>query len=388
MGNMQQQQPRPANLEQEEANCDATAGGSSTLDKEMLFRFLGLRMANEGDGYELPATEHLQAKETTTAMLHDDETKQMATWRNMGVAALSALGHHGLQNPGTVADLHYRCHDMLPQTFDGFRLNICRSLSSQVSVAHALQLGGKSGETDCQFSASYTIERGSDLLQKGATQQPLIVAELDTKGNLNATLTHFMTQRLRGKLSASFVDSQLQNTRIFLDYFGSDYTCSCVLSNFKLDDRTGVVFASYLQQMTPSLALGMDLIYQREDIVPGGQAAMVSAVARYHQDSRIWSAVLSMHTLEICFTQLYGQNLGASVQLQANVLERHAISRLCYHCHLPKIGFNFRGGIDTHGVISAVCERQLEPFPVLLQFSAKLNHLKNRFRFGLGVVID
>lgn len=371
MGNMQQRQPRPA-ANQEEAICTA---GSSTLEKELLFRFLGLRMANEGDGYELPVALS-QEKET-----NNDVAKR--TWSNMGASALSAVGHqHGqLQNPGTVADLHARCHDMMPQTFDGFRLNISRRPTPQVNVAHGLQLTNKSGNLDCRLSTSYTLEAGR--------RDPLIVAEMDAKGNLNGSVMHFLTQRLRGKLMASFVASQLNTTRLLLDYFGRDYTCSCcLLGNFKLADQMGLIVASYLQQVTPHLALGMQLIYQREDIVPGRQASMLSAVARYQQDNRIWSAIVNMHSLEICFTQLYGQSLGASVQLQANVLKRLAISRLCYHCHLPQIGFNFRGGVDTRGVISAVCERRMEPWPILLQLSAKLNHLNNRFRFGIGLVID
>lgn len=377
MGNMQQRQPK-----QEESTCTA---GSSTLDKELLFRFLGLRMANEGDGYELPVA---SAAAAAAALSQEKETNSdgaKRTWRNMGASALSAVGqHHGqLHNPGTVADLHDRCHDMMPQTFDGFRLNISRCLTPHVNVAHGLQLTNKSGNMDCRFSTSYTLE--------AASRDPLIVAEMDAKGNLNGSMMHFLTQRLRGKVMASFVASQLHTTRLLLDYFGRDYTCSCcVLGNFKLADQMGLIVASYLQQVTPHLALGMQLIYQREDIIPGrgGQASMLSAVARYQRDNRIWSAIVNMHSLEICFTQLYGPSLGASVQLQANVLKRLAISRLCYHCHLPQIGFNFRGGVDTRGVISAVCERQLEPWPVLLQLSAKLNHLNNRFRFGIGMVID
>lgn len=372
MGNLQRQQPRPAKMAQQAEYGGGGGGGAgSTLDKELLFRFLGVRMVNEGDGYELPAWRDIKAASVPAAIDTADDYGRR------------------LHNPGTVADVHGRCHEMLPHTFDGFRLNICRALSPQISVGHSLHLDSKSSLTAGQFSVSYSPERGSDLaIWCHKPQHPLIIAEMDATGNLNVSLMHLMTPRLRGKLTASFGESQLQSTRVFVDYFGADFTCTCVLSKLA-DQKTDGFVASYLQQVTPYLALGMDLIYQRENTVPAGQAATVaSAVARYYKDNRIWSAMLSLHALELCYTQIYGRNLGASVQLHADIVEHQAKTRLCYHCHIPTMGFNFRGGIDTCGVISALCEQRLDPLPILLQLSGKLNHLSNQFHFGLGMVID
>ncbi|KAH8395986.1 hypothetical protein KR222_000850, partial [Zaprionus bogoriensis] len=275
-----------------------------------------------------------------------------------------------LGNPGTLVDLHRRCHDMFPQTFEGLRLSICRPVSPSVVIGHSLQLGSKSSMGDCQFSASYA-----------SNCDPLLTGEIDARGNVTASVMHFLGPRLRGKLTATLGAAKLQSTRVALDYYGDDYSCTCMLSDLSM------LVASYLQQVTPHLALGVDLVYQREDMAPAGQIAMVSAVARYGRDNRMWSIALSPHTLELCYSQIYGQNLGASVQLQANMLKRQAVSRLCYQCSIPRMGFAFRGGIDTHGVISAVCERRLDPLPLLLLLSGKLNHFTSRFRFGLGVII-
>ncbi|XP_034489460.1 mitochondrial import receptor subunit TOM40 homolog 1-like [Drosophila innubila] len=356
------------------------------LDKNRIYRFLGISMANEGDGYEMKGERFkIQRNPERELQMESSATNSAMKTRSVAVAlpALS-LRPESLGNPGTVAELHRRCHDMLPQTFDGFRLNVSRHLSHNVAVGHALQLGQKSQLANCQFNVSYM---GETLHELSGEAYPMIIAEVDAKGNLSGTLMHFITPRLRAKLTATVLDSQLQSSRLFLDYFGNSCTCTCVLSNMNVQQEMGVLVASYLQQVTPQLALGVDFIYQREDIVPGGQAALLTAVARYHQDNRLWSAMLSLQALELCYTQIYGKCLGASVQLRANILKRQAISRLCYHCYIPKMEFSFRGGIDTRGVISAVCERRLEPLPVLLQLSGKLNHLTNRFRFGLGLVI-
>lgn len=356
-------------------------------EKEKLYRFFGIRMANEGDGYSITGQRRAEIQlkqEENLEAAGPGGARSAAAVAVGGLAApATALPEH-LGNPGTVAELHRRCHDMLPQTFDGFRLNVSRALGSNVTVGHSLQVGNRPQTADCQFNASYMGQRQHELTGEA---YPMIIGEVDAHGNVTGTLMHFITPRCRGKLTTTILDSEVQSSRLFLDYFGNNYSCTCVLSNIDLAQRMGVFVASYLQQVTPELALGVDYIYQREDIVPGGQAALVSAVARYQQENRQWSAMLSLHALELCYTQFYGQSLGASVQLQANILKRQAISRLCYHCHMPRVGFSFRGGIDTRGVISAVCEKRLEPLPILLQLSGKLNHLTSRFRFGLGLIL-
>ncbi|XP_060664364.1 mitochondrial import receptor subunit TOM40 homolog 2-like [Drosophila nasuta] len=346
------------------------------MSKESFYRIFGLRMVNEGDGYAIDG-ERLK--------IQREQQLQMPQQQQQQPEDKQQQSEFELGNPGAIADLHHQCHEMWPQTFEGFRLNISRTLSQSLAVGHALQVGQKSQLADCQFNASFVGERMHPMT--GETY-PAIMGEVDAKGNVRATLMHFMAARWRCKWMANVLDGELQNTRLFVDYFGKSCTCSWVLSNLDVRHQMGVCVASYLQQVTPQLALGVDLIYQREQIVPGGQAALVSAVARYHHDdNRLWSAVFSLHSLELCYSQLYGQCLGASVQLRANILKRQAISRLCYHCFIPKMGFNFRGGIDTRGVISALCERRLEPLPIVLQLSGKLNHRTNRFRFGLGLLI-
>lgn len=48
----------------------------------------------------------------------------------------------------------------------------------------------------------------------------------------------------------------------------------------------GVLVLHYLQNLTPSLALGGELAYQRGPGLPGGQIALLSAAGRYtHGDS-------------------------------------------------------------------------------------------------------
>jgi mitochondrial import receptor subunit TOM40 len=44
---------------------------------------------------------------------------------------------------------------------------------------------------------------------------------------------------------------------------------------------TGLLVTHYLQSVTPSIALGAELVYQYGPTVPGGEIALLSAAARY-----------------------------------------------------------------------------------------------------------
>lgn len=63
---------------------------------------------------------------------------------------------------------------------------------------------------------------------------------------------------------------------------GKDEACK-ILGGIIINEQylSGVFVMHYLQSLTPSLALGGELAYQRGPGVPGGQVAVVSAAGRY-----------------------------------------------------------------------------------------------------------
>jgi len=224
-------------------NIQAEMQPKKKLDKQRIYRLFGINMVNEGDGYEIDSG-HFKLQMDT-----ENETQMESTSSSsrfvVNLPPLS-LNSGRLGNPGTVADLHQRCHDMLPQTFEGFRLNISRNLTNNVAIGHALQMGKKSQLTSCQFNASYMGERLHELSHEA---YPMLIGEMDAKGNLTATFMHFITPSLRTKFTATILDSVLNNSRLHLDYFGNNFTCSCVLSNIDVQQEMGVFVASYLQQV-------------------------------------------------------------------------------------------------------------------------------------------
>lgn len=49
--------------------------------------------------------------------------------------------------------------------------------------------------------------------------------------------------------------------------------------------------------------------------------------------------------------------------------------------------FYIPGHIDSNWSVGAVLEKKLNPLPFTLAFSGLMNHQKNQFRLGVGVII-
>jgi len=50
-------------------------------------------------------------------------------------------------------------------------------------------------------------------------------------------------------------------------------------------------------------------------------------------------------------------------------------------------GLSMKGKIDSHGIVSAVLEKRLDPLPATLMISGQMNHWTDDSRFGVGIMI-
>lgn len=65
-------------------------------------------------------------------------------------------------------------------------------------------------------------------------------------------------------------------SQLTMNYKGSDYTASCTIAQPDVIRGSGVLVFHYLQSITPHLALGSELAYQKGAAVPGGEAAVLN----------------------------------------------------------------------------------------------------------------
>lgn len=68
--------------------------------------------------------------------------------------------------------------------------------------------------------------------------------------------------------------------QLTMNYKGSDYTASVTVANPDIIAGSGVMVLHYLQAVTPRLALGSELAYQKGPGIPGGEIALLSAAAK------------------------------------------------------------------------------------------------------------
>ncbi|KAH8420232.1 hypothetical protein KR009_007697 [Drosophila setifemur] len=284
------------------------------------------------------------------------------------------------ENPGRVADIHDLARNTQPMCFDGLKFVSKNLLTDKWSLGHVLQLG-KREHNIYRLNATYCISK--KLHPFTGENMSLLMTEIDSRGGFTAGLHHFVSDRLRCKFTCTLGCGRLEEHQLFADYLGKDYTLSCVLGNLNPWLGSGMVVTSYLKRISQPLELGWELIWQGED-----GPSLLSGVARYARGDGVFSGTINRNATELCYTHNFGPCLRACAQIQANFWKQSAVARLSYHLVMPHTQFTFRGGVDSRGVISAVCEKRLEPLPLLLVISGKMNHVSNHFRLGVGAVLD
>ena len=65
------------------------------------------------------------------------------------------------------------------------------------------------------------------------------------------------------------------------DYKARDFTASMTLGQLDIVRNSGIFVGQYLQSVTNSIALGAELMYQKESKIPGGQISVLSLGGKY-----------------------------------------------------------------------------------------------------------
>lgn len=115
------------------------------------------------------------------------------------------------------------------------------------------------------------------------------------------------------------------------------------VGNPNIFNNSGVFVGHYLQSITNKLALGGELAYQYGPNVPGGQIAVVSAVARYAAGSSTWSGTLGPGGIHICYYQKASEQLQIGVEVETSLRMQESVATVGYQVDLPKADLLFRG---------------------------------------------
>lgn len=172
------------------------------------------------------------------------------------------------------------------------------------------------------------------------------------------------------------------------EYTGRDFTASLKTLNPSIIDGglTGIFIGSYLQSVTPNLALGLEAIWQRAALNQGPETA-VSYCAKYRGNDWIASAQLAAQgAIQTSYWRKLTDKVEAGVDLNlqfaglsgAGGLMGGPVRKEGVTTVGAKYDFRmstFRAQVDSTGKLSCLLEKRVAP-PVQLTFAADMDHFK------------
>jgi mitochondrial import receptor subunit TOM40 len=163
---------------------------------------------------------------------------------------------------------------------------------------------------------------------------------------------------------------------------------SLTLGNPDLINGTGVAVMHYLRSLTRSVALGAELAYQSSPQLPGGHVAVLSVAARHSGENHALAATVGNGgQVHATYYQRCSDTLQLGVELETSFKSQEATAAIGYEVELAKGSFLARGSVDSNLIVKSVIEKKLQPLPFTLALCSLINHRKNQYQFGCGLII-
>lgn len=158
------------------------------------------------------------------------------------------------------------------------------------------------------------------------------------------------------------------------DYNGKDFNLNLKGVNPSPTEGTGIFITSYLQSITPNLALGAEAVHQRP--TPQSAETTYSYVAKYTGPDYIATATYQgFGALQASYYLRYSEKVdfGTEIQLVTAGGRRDAVATVGGKFEFRRS--TFRGQVDTTGKVAAVLEEKIVPgFSFLI--SGEMDHGK------------
>lgn len=211
---------------------------------------------------------------------------------------------------------------------------------------------------------------------------------IDNEGQLSTRFNYRWAPSFVTKTQIQIAPSQQAMLQLDNEYVGDDFTASLkALNPSALDGGlTGIFVGSYLQAVTPSLALGLEAVWQRQALNQGPETA-VTYSAKYRGSDWIASAVLANggSAIQTSFWKKLSDKVEAGVDLNLSFLglsggmmgrpgkEGVATVGAKYDFRMS----TFRAQVDSTGKLGCLLEKRIVPV-VAITFAAEMDHVKVR----------
>lgn len=297
----------------------------------------------------------------------------------------------GLSNPGTVENLSKEVtRDVFLSNyfFSGLRADLSKpfSMNPAFQISHSFSIGSPVMPA-YGFAAFY------------ATDNVLLQGNMDNDKSLSGRLHYGWSKNATTKANIQIANGQPSMLQLEHDFQGSDYSINFKALNPSFLDSafTGVAVGSYLQSLTPKLALGLETVYSAQSVAHPPDAA-VSFMGRYVSGDWIATGqIQAQGALIASFYRKVTDKVEAGVETNIGLANTQAAMMGGESPSIDgtttvgaKYEFRqsvFRGQVDSNGKVSVLLERRVLPV-VSITFAGEIDHAKNTSRLGLGLQFE
>lgn len=299
-----------------------------------------------------PTLDPKQKKETTTAPIPAGPW-----WKN--------FDRSDLLNPGAYEEINQEATSILrPNLIEGLQFNFNAPMSESFALGSSIEMGAKDRPGLFAFTANYYTNR-----------LVMISRTTPSDGRVNGRVFINHTPALTSKIIADVGPEPDSSKGSWdLDYRGTDCCSQLKIAN------GGIMAVSYLQSVTPWLALGGEGFHQTKS---GFSAITMAAKYKHGSDTASLSAA-SFGPIIASYVHRVNPKVAFASELFIDGRTRDSHLTLGYRFDLKSA--SVVGHIDSAGRIAATIEERINP-ALTLTLSGELDHMKEDYKFGFGVNI-
>lgn len=272
-----------------------------------------------------------------------------------------------LPNPGAYEDMNQDATIVLrPNVFDGMQFNMNMPIGSpSFSLGQNIEMGAKDSPPSYAISANYFTNR-----------LVLVSRTTPADGRVTGRIFYTHTPQTTVKIIADVgADAESSKASIDFDYRGVDFCSQLKLAN------GGVAAVSYLQSVTPSLALGGEGFYQGKS----GFSAITAAAKYTHGPDVASLTVASFGPVIASYMHRVNPKSAFATELYIDGRTKDSHMTLGYRFDLTSA--SVMGNIDSSGRISATVEERLNPI-LAFCLSGEIDHARGDSRFGFSMNLN
>ncbi|KAL9625024.1 MAG: hypothetical protein Q9160_000753 [Pyrenula sp. 1 TL-2023] len=293
----------------------------------------------------------------------------------------------GLSNPGSVESISREVQrDVLLSNymFSGLRADVQKvfSVSPLFRIQHGLAMGSQA-LPPYQLMALYGTNNA--FLQGGWSSDGSVTAW----GNYRWSSS--LTSKIQMQTASGVGQSMVS---IDHDYTGDDFSATLKAVNPSMLEGglTGTIVGSYLQSITPGLALGLEGVWMRQSLGTKPETAL-SYSGRYKGNDWVGTAQLqAAGVIEATYWRKLTEKVEAGVKLElafpsAGMFGTTREGTASIGAKYDFRASTFRAQLDSAGKVGCYLDKRVAP-SVSLSFAGEIDQVKQQPKIGLAVSVE